>query len=77
MPFSQFLDLIYQPLFAVVEVLTGITVLTTQTDAADTVKITQDVRGDPASQGISEGEALKKGSEEKAVGFKRTGAHIY
>ena len=30
-----------------------------------------------AAQGMSEEEALKKGMEEKAVEFKKTGAEIY
>lgn len=30
-----------------------------------------------AAQGMSEEEALKKGMEEKAVEFKKTGAQIY
>ena len=41
------------------------------------MKITQDVRDYAASQGLSEDEALKKGMEEKAVEFKKTGAQIY
>ncbi|MBD3617859.1 MAG: phosphomethylpyrimidine synthase ThiC [Chromatiales bacterium] len=41
------------------------------------MKITQDVRDFAAAQGISEDEALKKGMEEKAVEFKKTGAEIY
>lgn len=41
------------------------------------MKITQDVCDYAASQGITEDEALKKGMEEKAVEFKKTGAQIY
>jgi len=41
------------------------------------MKITQDVREYAAAQGMSEEEALKKGMEEKAVEFKKTGAQIY
>lgn len=39
--------------------------------------ITQDVREFAAKQGISEDEALRKGMEEKAVEFVKTGAEIY
>jgi phosphomethylpyrimidine synthase len=41
------------------------------------MKITQDVRDYAAQQGIGEGEALKKGMEEKAVEFVRMGAEVY
>ena len=41
------------------------------------MKITQDVRDYAAKLGLSEDEALKKGMEEKAVEFKKTGAEIY
>ena len=41
------------------------------------MKITQDVRDFAAQQGISEGEALEKGMETKAVEFVKTGAEIY
>jgi phosphomethylpyrimidine synthase len=41
------------------------------------MKITQDVRDYAAKLGLSEDEALKKGMEEKAVEFKKTGAQIY
>jgi phosphomethylpyrimidine synthase len=41
------------------------------------MKITQDVRDYAASQGLTEDEALRKGMEEKAVEFKKTGAQIY
>jgi phosphomethylpyrimidine synthase len=41
------------------------------------MKITQDVRDYAAKLGLSEDEALKKGMEEKAVEFKKTGARIY
>ncbi len=41
------------------------------------MKITQDVRDYAAKQGITEEDALKKGMEEKAVEFVKTGAEIY
>ncbi|HJV81143.1 phosphomethylpyrimidine synthase ThiC [Noviherbaspirillum sp.] len=41
------------------------------------MKITQDVRDFAASQGVSDEEALKKGMEEKAVEFVKTGAELY
>jgi phosphomethylpyrimidine synthase len=41
------------------------------------MKITQDVRDYAEKLGLSEDEALKKGMEEKAVEFKKTGARIY
>jgi len=41
------------------------------------MKITQDVRDYANAQGLSEGEALKKGMEEKAVEFIRQGAEVY
>ncbi|MFZ5508866.1 MAG: phosphomethylpyrimidine synthase ThiC [Pseudomonadota bacterium] len=41
------------------------------------MKITQDVRDFAASVGVSEDEALKKGMEQKAVEFVRTGAEVY
>ena len=41
------------------------------------MKITQDVRDYAAKQGITEDEALKKGLEEKAVQFVKSGAEIY
>ena len=41
------------------------------------MKITQDVRDYAAKQGLSEGEALAKGMEAKAVEFVRKGAEIY
>ncbi len=41
------------------------------------MKITQDVRDYAEKQGLSEEEALKKGMEEKAVEFKKTGSQIY
>ncbi|MCU7812389.1 MAG: phosphomethylpyrimidine synthase ThiC, partial [Candidatus Thiodiazotropha sp. (ex Notomyrtea botanica)] len=41
------------------------------------MKITQDVREYARTQGVSEGEALQQGMEEKAVEFKRQGAEIY
>jgi phosphomethylpyrimidine synthase len=41
------------------------------------MKITQDVRDYAAKQGLSEGEALEKGMEAKAVEFVRKGAEIY
>ncbi len=41
------------------------------------MKITQEVRDYAAAQKLSEGEALKKGMEEKAVEFKKAGAEIY
>jgi phosphomethylpyrimidine synthase len=41
------------------------------------MKITQDVREYAAQQGVSEGEALRKGMEEKAIEFVKKGAEIY
>ncbi|APZ41817.1 phosphomethylpyrimidine synthase ThiC [Acidihalobacter ferrooxydans] len=41
------------------------------------MKITQDVRDYAAQQGLNEDEALRKGMEEKAVEFVKTGAEIY
>ncbi|MDM7321785.1 MAG: phosphomethylpyrimidine synthase ThiC [Gammaproteobacteria bacterium] len=41
------------------------------------MKITQDVRDYAASLGVDEQEALKKGMEEKALQFVKTGAEIY
>ena len=41
------------------------------------MKITQDVRDYAASLGMDEQEALKKGMEEKAVQFVKTGAEVY
>ncbi len=41
------------------------------------MKITQDVRDFAAQQGVSEDEALKKGMEEKAVEFVKSGAEVY
>jgi phosphomethylpyrimidine synthase len=41
------------------------------------MKITQDVREYAAKQGLSEGEALAKGMEAKAVEFVKAGAEIY
>ncbi|MEW6691627.1 MAG: phosphomethylpyrimidine synthase ThiC, partial [Pseudomonadota bacterium] len=41
------------------------------------MKITQDVRDYAASLGVDEQEALKKGMEEKAVQFVKTGAEVY
>ncbi|MCM8855121.1 MAG: phosphomethylpyrimidine synthase ThiC [Candidatus Thiodiazotropha sp.] len=41
------------------------------------MKITQDVREYARSQGVSEGDALQKGMQEKAVEFKHQGAEIY
>jgi len=41
------------------------------------MKITQDVREYAAKQGVSEGEALRKGMEEKAIEFVKKGAEIY
>ncbi|MCU7881665.1 MAG: phosphomethylpyrimidine synthase ThiC [Candidatus Thiodiazotropha sp. (ex Lucinoma aequizonata)] len=41
------------------------------------MKITQDVREYARSQGFSEGDALQKGMQEKAVEFKHQGAEIY
>ncbi len=41
------------------------------------MKITQDVRDYAASLGVSEQEALKKGMEEKAVQFVKSGAQVY
>ena len=41
------------------------------------MKITQDVRDYAAAQGVSEDEALRKGMEEKAVEFVKTGGDIY
>ena len=41
------------------------------------MKITQDVRDYADKQGVSEGEALARGMEEKAVEFVKKGAEIY
>ncbi|SCY44377.1 hydroxymethylpyrimidine synthase [Nitrosospira sp. Nl5] len=41
------------------------------------MKITQDVRDYAASQGVSEGQALEKGMEEKAIEFVTKGGEIY
>jgi len=41
------------------------------------MKITQDVRDFAAAQGMSDETALKKGMEEKAVEFVKSGAQIY
>ena len=41
------------------------------------MKITQDVRDYAAKQGVDEAEALKKGMEEKAIEFVRSGAEVY
>jgi phosphomethylpyrimidine synthase len=41
------------------------------------MKITQDVRDYADKQGVSAGEALTKGMEEKAVEFVKKGAEIY
>ncbi len=41
------------------------------------MKITQEVRDYAASQRLPEGEALKKGMEEKAAEFKQAGANLY
>ena len=41
------------------------------------MKITQDVRDYAAKQGVDEAEALRKGMEEKAVEFVRSGAEVY
>jgi len=41
------------------------------------MKITQDVRDYAASQGVSEGDALKKGMQEKAKEFVEQGAEVY
>ena len=41
------------------------------------MKITQDVRDYAAAQGVAEGEALKKGMQEKSEEFKKQGAEIY
>jgi phosphomethylpyrimidine synthase len=41
------------------------------------MKITQDVRDYAARQGVSEGEALKKGMEVKAIEFVKQGGEIY
>ena len=41
------------------------------------MKITQDVREYAASHGLEEGEALKKGMEEKSIEFVKTGAEVY
>ena len=41
------------------------------------MKITQDVRDFAAAQGVTEDAALKKGMEEKAVEFVKSGAQIY
>jgi phosphomethylpyrimidine synthase len=41
------------------------------------MKITQDVRDYALRHGLSEGEALIKGMEEKAEEFVKTGSEIY
>ena len=41
------------------------------------MKITQDVRDYAASQGVTEGEALARGMEEKSIEFVRQGAEVY
>ncbi|MEJ2622193.1 MAG: phosphomethylpyrimidine synthase ThiC [Candidatus Thiodiazotropha sp.] len=41
------------------------------------MKITQDVREYAKSQGVSDGEALQQGMEEKAVEFKQQGSELY
>ena len=41
------------------------------------MKITQDVRDYAAKLGTDEQTALKKGMEEKAIEFKKSGAQIY
>ncbi len=41
------------------------------------MKITQDVRDYAARQGVDEADALKKGMEEKAIEFVRSGAEVY
>ncbi len=41
------------------------------------MKITQDVREYAAKQGITEGQALEKGMQEKAIQFVKSGAEIY
>jgi len=41
------------------------------------MKITQDVRDYATKQGLDAEEALKRGMEEKADEFKRTGGEIY
>ncbi|MBL8398563.1 MAG: phosphomethylpyrimidine synthase ThiC [Candidatus Accumulibacter sp.] len=41
------------------------------------MKITQDVRDFALTQGVDENEALRKGMEEKAIEFVKTGAEIY
>ena len=41
------------------------------------MKITQDVRDYAAQIGVSETEALEKGTEEKAIEFVKQGAEIY
>ena len=41
------------------------------------MKITEDVRKYAAEQGIAEGEALKKGMEEKSKEFVEKGAEVY
>ncbi|MCL4757731.1 MAG: phosphomethylpyrimidine synthase ThiC, partial [Rhodocyclaceae bacterium] len=41
------------------------------------MKISQDVRDFAAQQGVDEAEALRKGMEEKAVEFVKSGAEVY
>jgi predicted nucleic acid binding AN1-type Zn finger protein len=41
------------------------------------MKITQEVRDYAASQKLSEAEALKKGMEQKAVEFRKSGSEVY
>jgi phosphomethylpyrimidine synthase len=41
------------------------------------MKITQDVRDYAQKQGVSDQDALRKGMEDKAVEFVRTGGEIY
>jgi hypothetical protein len=45
--------------------------------ATKLVKITEDVRKYAAEQGIAEGEALKKGMEEKSHEFTAKGSELY
>jgi phosphomethylpyrimidine synthase len=41
------------------------------------MKITQDVREYAKSHGVSDGEALQQGMEEKSVEFKQQGSKLY
>jgi phosphomethylpyrimidine synthase len=41
------------------------------------MRITEDVRKYAAEQGVSDGEVLKAGMEQKAREFKKAGAEIY